>query len=179
MSQQSVEQLENAQHTHSRYARFKRWMYRGDRPGRLARLVNRGYALAGAIGLTPNFLVMLEVTGRKSGQAITFPVAVVPISGQRYVVSMLGETSQWVKNVRAAGGAATLHSGGRRPIHLEEISPDRRAPILKAYLNRAPGARPHIPVGKDAPLAEFEDIAGDYPVFRIDPPEAKSSTQKS
>ena len=32
-----------------------------------------------------------------------------------------------------------------------------------------PGARPHLPVDRRAPLAEFERIAGQYPVFRIIP----------
>jgi hypothetical protein len=41
---------------------------------------------------------------------------------------------------------------------------------LKAYLQRAPGARPHVPVSKDAPLADFEQIAPAYPVFRVGPP---------
>jgi hypothetical protein len=43
-----------------------------------------------------------------------------------------------------------------------------RAPILKAYLQLAPGARPHIPVNKDAPVSEFEKIASKYPVFRLE-----------
>jgi len=38
---------------------------------------------------------------------------------------------------------------------------------LKAYLQRAPGARPHIPVHKDAPLAEFEQVAAQFLVFRV------------
>ena len=45
----------------------------------------------------------------------------------------------------------------------------RRAPILKAYLQVAPGARPHLDVSRDAPLAEFEKVAARYPVFRIVP----------
>jgi hypothetical protein len=44
---------------------------------------------------------------------------------------------------------------------------DERAPILRAYLQRAPGARPHVPVNKDAPLAEFEKVATAFPVFRV------------
>ncbi len=39
--------------------------------------------------------------------------------------------------------------------------------IIKAYLQIAPGARPHIPVDKDAPIAEFEQIAPKIPVFGI------------
>jgi hypothetical protein len=38
---------------------------------------------------------------------------------------------------------------------------------LKSYLQRAEGARPHLPIDKDAPLAAFETIAAAFPVFRI------------
>ena len=50
---------------------------------------------------------------------------------------------------------------------LEEVDVSQRAPILKVYLRYAPGARPHIPVHRDAPLSEFEKIASQYPVFRV------------
>jgi hypothetical protein len=83
----------------------------------------------------------------------------VIVNGERYVVSMLGENVQWVENVRAADGRAVIRSGRREEVQLEEVPTAWRAPILKAYLERAPGARPHIPVNKDAPLAEFEKIA--------------------
>ena len=46
---------------------------------------------------------------------------------------------------------------------------DRRAPVLKAYLKRAPGARPHLPIHKDAPLSEFEKVSSQFPVFRTVP----------
>ena len=42
-----------------------------------------------------------------------------------------------------------------------------RAPLLKAYLRRAPGARPHIDIDKDAPLSEFAKIAEAIRVFRV------------
>jgi hypothetical protein len=91
----------------------------------------------------------------------------VAMGGRRYLVSMLGEDSQWIRNVRAAGGLAVIRSGGREQIQLEEVLPGDRAPILKAYLGRAPGARPHVPVSKDAPLGDFEKIAAAFPVFRV------------
>ena len=74
---------------------------------------------------------------------------------------------QWVHNVRAAGGKAVLRHGRREEIRLEEVPASERAPILKAYLQRAPGARPHVPVDKDAALSEFEKIAAAIPVFRV------------
>ena len=88
---------------------------------------------------------------------------------------MLGESGQWVRNVRAAGGRAVLRSGGREEVQLEEVPTGQRAPILKAYLQRAPGARPHVPVDKDAPLAEFEKIAAAFPVFRVASPSQLTS----
>ncbi len=146
---------------------IKRWMYRGGHPDRLTKIINRGWAFIHGLGLFPNYLVTLEVVGRKSGKTIRFPLAMVVMDGERYLVSMLGDEANWVKNIRAGGGKATLQHGKVEQVRLEEVAVERRAPILKAYLRIAPGARPHIPVKKDAPIAEFEKIAAQYPVFIV------------
>jgi hypothetical protein len=73
-----------------------------------------------------------------------------------------------VPNIRAAGGRAVLKHRGERPVHLVEVPAAERAPIIKAYLRRAPGARPHIAVPHDAPVDAFEAIAPQHPVFRIE-----------
>jgi hypothetical protein len=53
-------------------------------------------------------------------------------------------------------------------VHLEEVvAPDRRAPVLNAYLKRASNASAHVPIDKDAPLEEFRRLAPRFPVFRI------------
>jgi hypothetical protein len=82
---------------------------------------------------------------------------------------MLGEGSEWVKNVRAAGGIAAIKRGRSQPVQLTEIPRDERASILKAWSQVATSGRHHLPVSHDAPISAFEAIAGDYPVFRIDP----------
>lgn len=148
------------------FYRGKQWLYRGQRPGWIAKILNRMWANAASKKVMDNGLVALEVIGRKSGQVVSFPLVMATVDGQRYLASMLGE-SQWVRNVRASKGKAVLRRGGRENVQLEEIPTDQRAPILKAYLNAAPGARPHVPVDKDAPLAEFEKIAAEFPVFRL------------
>ncbi len=147
---------------------FKRWMYRGGRPHTLAKIVNRGWAIVHSLGILPNYFVTLEVIGRQSGKVISFPLAMAVVNGERYLVSMLGEDANWVKNVRAAGGKATLRHGRTEHVLLQEVDVGQRPPILKIYLQRAPGARPHIPVNQDAPIAEFEKIAAQYPVFRVE-----------
>jgi hypothetical protein len=88
--------------------------------------------------------------------------------GQWYLVSMLGECN-WVRNVRAAGGNATLRRGRARPVHLVEVPASERPQILKRYLDQVPGGRPHIPVDRHEPLAAFEAVAADYPVFVVVP----------
>ena len=149
-------------------AALLRWMYRGGRPNRLARVLNRiSAAQFGSGRLAPATWVTLEVTGRRSGRTITCPLVVTVYRGERYVVSMLGGRANWVSNVRAAHGDAVLRRGRREPVHLVEIDAGERAPILRRFLATAPGARPHIPVGRHAGLAELSAVAADYPVFRI------------
>lgn len=146
-------------------------MYRGNHPNRLARLLNRGWARLAAAGAGPARLVTLEVKGRHTGRIIAFPVVVADYRGGRYLVSMLGDDVNWVRNVRAAGGHAVLVHGRREDVRLEEVDAAGRPAILRRYLECAPGARSHLPVDRRAPLAEFENIAGRYPVFRLTAPE--------
>jgi hypothetical protein len=88
---------------------------------------------------------------------------------------MLGAEVDWVRNVKAAGGNVTLRHGRREEVQLEEVPANLRAPVLKAYLKRAPGARPHLPIHKDAPLSEFEQVSSQFPVFRVVPRSAEHS----
>lgn len=146
---------------------FRTWLYRDGRPRRLARLADRLTAALSARGLGPDHLVSLEVAGRRSGRTLTVPLVVADVQGERYLVSMLGEDVNWVRNVRAAGGTAALRHGGRERVHLEEVPPPKRAAVLRTYLGRAPNARVHFSVRLDAPSSDFEGIADRYPVFRV------------
>jgi deazaflavin-dependent oxidoreductase (nitroreductase family) len=169
MQKPFVKQAEDAINNDTIFTHVKRWMYRGQRPNWMARIANRAWAIGAAWGFTRNDVVTLEVTGRTSGRVIAFPLVMAVVDGERYLVSMLGDNTQWVKNVRAAGGRAVLRSGGRETVQLEELPADQRAPILKAYLQRAEGARPHIPIDQDAPLAAFETITATFPVWCTTP----------
>lgn len=149
---------------------LKRWMYPANRPNAVARAFNRLSAVQYSAGfLAPAHWVTLEVPGRRSGRLIACPLAVAELDGDRYLVGMLGKDTNWVRNVRAAGGRATLRHGERENVLLVDVAPELRAPILRRYLKIAPGARPHIPVDRRAPLSEFEKVAADFPVLRITP----------
>lgn len=148
-------------------ARLKKSLYPDGRPNRFASALNRFWAMLHTLGIAPNYLVTLEVVGRRSGRKITLPLVMVVINGERYLVSMLGAQAGWVQNVKAADGYVTLLHGRREAVRLVEVAVEARAPVLKAYLQRAPGARPHLPIDKNAPLAEFEQVAAQIPVFRV------------
>jgi len=157
------------------------WLYKGGHPNRLAAAVNRGWATIWAAGLSPSHCATLDVRGRRSGRRISLPVVVADVKGERYLVSMLGYGANWVANVRAAGGQAVLRHGDRETVRLVEVEPRDRAPILRRYLELAPGARAHFPVDWRAPLAEIERVAADYPVFWIcaDPTRSSASIPAS
>src|SRR6266545_6265806 len=112
-------------------------MYRGGRPNKLTKIINRGWAFIHSLGVFPNYLVTLEVVGRQSGKTISFPLAMTVMNGERYLVSMLGEDINWVRNVRDANGKARLRHGISEQVFLEEVDTKQRAPILKAYLKLA------------------------------------------
>lgn len=146
---------------------FHRWLYKDGRPNWLAKMLNGFWGWLHALGIAPNYMVTLEVPGRKSGKPVRFPLAMARIKDERYLVSMLGEDANWVQNVKAVGGKAVLRHGKVENVVLEEVEAELRAPILKQYLRIAPGARPHVSVELNAPLEAFEKIAANYPVFRV------------
>ena len=135
----------------------------------MATVLNWASAAVHALGIAPNYLVTLEVRGRRSGRMVALPLVMAIVGGERYLVSMLGADVDCVRNAKAAGGNVTIRHGRREHVHLEELPANQRAHVLKAYLNRAPGARPHIHIDKDAPLSEFERVSAQFPVFRVVP----------
>lgn len=149
---------------------YLRFFYRNWRPTRFGRFWSGVWAWVSGLGLMPKILLTLQVKDRSTGRLCTNILVVAKHQGQRYFVSMLGDSSEWVQNVRAAGGKAFIKRGGSRPVILTEISAQERAPILKAWCQVATSGRQHLPVSPQAPISDFEAIAEYYPVFRIDPP---------
>ena len=145
-----------------------RGMYVGGHGNVTARRYVKAWNGVFRLGLLPRRWVTLEVAGRQTGKTRRFPLGMADVDGTWYLVSMLGECA-WVWNVRAADGWARLRRNRTRPVHLVEIPPSQRARILKRYVQKVPGGRPHVPVDRRAPEAAFATVAADYPVFRVDP----------
>jgi deazaflavin-dependent oxidoreductase (nitroreductase family) len=137
------------------------------RPTKVTQAFNRLVSWLSSRGLMPSKTVTLEVEGRRSGQTRSVVINWVEHEGERYFVSVRGET-EWVRNVRAAGGEAVIRRRERQKVGLEEMPAEQRAPIIKAYLGEnAMTTRQHFGVDPKAEIGEFEAIAARHPVFRI------------
>ena len=113
---------------------------------------------------------VLEHRGRTSGDLHHVPVNLLTIQGTRYLVSPRGQT-QWVRNVRHAGGHLVLILGRRRePCTVREVPVADSVPILRAYLRRwkfetgmfFDGVTP------DSTDEEWAAVAAKHPVFQLD-----------
>jgi deazaflavin-dependent oxidoreductase (nitroreductase family) len=113
---------------------------------------------------------VLEVPGRKSGELRSNVVNLLTLDGQRYLVAPRGET-QWVRNLRAAGGNGTLRLGKHaEPFHATELADADKPPILRAYLKEWAWevGRFFDGLKADSPDAEIDAAAPGFPAFRID-----------
>lgn len=146
-----------------------RAMYPGGRGNATARRFARFWAVVFGLGLLPRRWVTLEVAGHRSGRTCRFPLGMADWEGRWYLVSFLGEGCNWVRNVRAADGRAVLRRRRAVRCRLVEVPDIQRPEILRRYLQKVPGGRPHLPVAPDAPLADFAAIAARYPVFEVVP----------
>lgn len=119
------------------------------------------------LGIGPERTRVFEVKGRKTGQPRHVPINILKRDGKTYLVAPRGET-EWVRNVRAAGEAVLLRKGDRTPITVEEVPVAERAPIIQQYVREnATSTKGQFDVsGPDAPIADFERIAPNHPVFR-------------
>ncbi|MCY7363804.1 MAG: nitroreductase/quinone reductase family protein [Frankiaceae bacterium] len=141
-------------------------MYAGGRGNATARRWVRLWNRVFDLGVLPRRWVVLEVAGRRTGRLIRIPLGMADVADQWYLVSMLGECD-WVWNVRAASGHAVLRRRRPRAVRLVEVPVNERAPVIKRYVEKVPGGRPHIPVDRHQAVGAFEVVAAAHPVFRV------------
>ena len=124
-------------------------------------LTGRGVSLFGSR--------VLAVRGRRSGEWRTVPVNLLTHDGARYLVAPRGHT-QWVRNLRAAGGAGELRLGRRTEAFVaDELADADKPEILRAYLRRWKFEVGVFFDGVDHTASDetLLAIAPGYPVFRL------------
>ncbi len=139
-------------------------------PGRIDRLTNR---VAGALtrrGLSVAGSTELRVVGRTSGQVRSTVVNLLEVDGHRYLVAPRGHT-QWVRNLRAAGGGE-LRVGRRvRAFTAFELpDDDHKVVVIRAYLERWAWEVGRFFDGIDASSPEdvLRAASADFPVFLVE-----------
>jgi deazaflavin-dependent oxidoreductase (nitroreductase family) len=138
-------------------------------PKRIDRLFNGTVAALTRLGISVWGSRVLYVRGRSSGEWRTTPVNMLTLDGDRYLVAPRG-TTQWVRNMRAAGGGE-LRVGRRvEPFTATELSDDEKPAVLRAYLKRWGWEIGRFFEGIDANASDEQvrAIAPGFPVFRVD-----------
>jgi deazaflavin-dependent oxidoreductase (nitroreductase family) len=129
------------------------------------------------MGIAFGPMQLLTVTGRRSGQPRTFPIAVLPLAGGRYIVQAFPKAA-WVANARAAaraGDVVTLTRGRRTSrVRLVEVPVEERGPLLREVVETQPAsaAQRYVTNGlAAAPTPDAVAAAADrIAVFRIEQP---------
>ena len=139
------------------------------RPNLATRIfVNGPVKLAVALGFSPRGGQMLTVRGRKSGEPRTVPVNPLELEDGTYLVAPRG-TTNWARNLRAAGEGELRVGRRRRRFGFTEIDDAEKPPLLRAYIERwEPETKSQFEFGKDASEQTLSEAAPLHPVFRVD-----------
>ena len=96
-----------------------------------------------AAGVPLGFNGLITIRGRKSGLPRSTPVAIIEVSGRRWVWAPWGEV-HWVRNLRAAGRATITVRRREEEVRAIELDPTQRLGFFRDTLG--PLAR-SIPLG--------------------------------
>ncbi|MFE9625119.1 nitroreductase/quinone reductase family protein [Streptomyces sp. NPDC006527] len=123
-------------------------------------LARRGLSIAGT--------AEMSVRGRKSGRMQRIPVNPHTYEGAQYLVSARGH-SQWVRNMRVAGGGELRVGRKVRTFSAVELPDAEKLPILRTYLEKWGWEVNQYFNGVTAGSTDEEIAAAaqDHPVFRI------------
>ncbi len=108
---------------------------RYDEPNRTARAANALIRSLAELGISIAGTRALRVRGRKTGKLRGVVVNVLTVDGVDYLISPRG-TTQWVRNVRAAGVVDVGPRWRRRRLRATEVADSAKADLLRRYLDR-------------------------------------------
>lgn len=110
----------------------------------------------------------LALVGRRSGQVRTNVVNVLDHDGARYLVAPRG-TTEWVRNLRAAGGGELCLGRRVEAFAATELTDADKLPVLREYLRRWGWEVGQFFEGVDKTSTddELEAIAPGFPVFAL------------
>ncbi|MCU1358316.1 MAG: hypothetical protein JWM89_3734 [Acidimicrobiales bacterium] len=140
------------------------------RPGWFTKHVfNRLVRRLTRLGLSVRGARELRVRGRRSGEWRSNPVNLLTVEGAQYLVAPRG-TTQWVRNVRAAGGGELRFGRKIQPFVIHEVADADKAPVLRPYLELWKAETGVFFDGMDATATDEELVVSGpkHPVFRVE-----------
>src|SRR2546423_1120107 len=112
---------------------------RADSYRRMVNRVNKVVMGLQRMGIAFGPMQLLTVQGRRSGEPRTFPIAVLDLTGGRYIVQAYPKAA-WVANARAAD-TVTLRRGRRTSTaRLVEVPTPERPPLLRELVAGGPAS---------------------------------------
>jgi deazaflavin-dependent oxidoreductase (nitroreductase family) len=137
------------------------------KPSALEAFFNRAFGFLVGLGIGPDYMLLLQVRGRKSGRIYSTPVNLLEFGGRPILVAPRGRT-QWVRNAETAGEITLEKGSARNQYRLRAIPNNDKPEILKLYLERYRSAvQRYFLVPAGSPVERFRSIAGNYPVFEL------------
>ncbi len=117
------------------------------------------------LGLSLQGSQTLALKGRKSGDVRTNPVNPFELDGKTYLFSPRG-TTQWVRNMRAAG-EGELRSGRKvRHFHATEVPDSEKLPLIRLYMDKwSWEVKGFLGIDAKASDDEIRRIMPDHPAF--------------
>ena len=123
-------------------------------------------------GVPLGFNRLVTIPGRTTGLPRTAGLAVIEVSGRRWVWAPWGEVN-WVRNLRAAGRATVRFRGRTDEVRATELSPDDRVvffrDVLDPLVRSIPFGRWFIRIVDGVDLSDPVDVARDRRVFELHP----------
>lgn len=139
-----------------------------EKPKPFDKVFNATVARLTRLGLSVWGSRVLRVKGRTSGLWRSNPVNVLTLDHRRYLVAPRGET-EWVRNIRVAGGGELVVGRRVETVGAREVGDDDKVEVLRAYLRRW-----KFEVGKffggvsaDSSDDDLRRIAPEHPVFEV------------
>src|SRR5919106_3627959 len=138
------------------------------KPGWFTRNVfNRLVSGLHKLGLGVQGSETLAVRGRKSGEIRTNPVNPFEIDGRTYLLAPRG-TTQWVRNLRAAGEGELRRGRKARRFRAREVPDSEKLPLLRLYMEKwAWEVKSFMEIEADAPDEEVRRVAPPLPALEI------------
>jgi deazaflavin-dependent oxidoreductase (nitroreductase family) len=125
-----------------------------------------------ARGVPLGFNGLITVQGRKSGLPRTTPVAIIDVSGRRWVWAPWGDV-HWVRNLRAAGRATITVRRRREEVTATELDTAQRVAFFRdtvgPVVRRIPFGVSFIRIVDRVDLNDPIEAAEGRPVFELHP----------